>query len=115
MDLLALLYCFGSPFWQFFYVLEKSRISKMADPKWRLFGNYDVIYTLYDVFISCCVCQKKHLWTFYIPCKPNTLGVTEEERNPLPGLKRPKKPGLNRVKLTHCADKQHILFIATNC
>ena len=48
-------------------------------------------------------CQKIDFWTYYKPtmfrcASLNDLGILERGRNlPLPGLKRPKKPGLNRV------------------
>lgn len=46
----------------------------MVDSNWRLFGNSDVISTLYDVIIPCYGLKRKYLWTY---SSFNTLTLKE--------------------------------------
>ena len=76
----------------------------IADPRWRLFGHHDVIFTSYDVIIPRDVYKKIDFQTYYIPSKfLNILEVAECERNfpppPPPSENSQKTPVPNRVKV----------------
>ena len=65
-SILLLVLCTFETFLAVFWRFGKLKTSKMADPRWRLFGSHDVNSTSYDVIISCFIRKKKHFWTYYI-------------------------------------------------